>query len=184
MQGLANPLRWRPISVMARPLDNERLHTMLERLRTTTGNTVIYRQGSIRKVLRALAANGGVAILIDQHLQSPDAVLVDFFGRPAATSSVLAALALRTGSSVLPAFGMPLPGGRYRFVYERPVDPPLDGTPESIRDFTQRCSDRIEAYVRAHPDLWLWVHRRWRDTGAAAGAERTSVAQLEEQPRG
>src|SRR5262245_44104058 len=73
MQGLANPLRWRPISVMARPLDNERLHEMLERLRTTTGNTVIYRQGSIRKVLRALAANGGVAILIDQYLRYPGA---------------------------------------------------------------------------------------------------------------
>jgi Kdo2-lipid IVA lauroyltransferase/acyltransferase len=184
MQGLANPLRWRPISVMARPLDNERLHEMLERLRTATGNTVIYRQGSIRKVLRALAANGGVAILIDQHLQSPDAVLVDFFGRPAATSSMLAALALRTGAAVVPAFGVPLPGGRYRFEYERPVDPPRDGTPESIRDFTQRCNDRIEGRVREHPDLWLWVHRRWRDTGVAAGAERTSVTQLEEEPRG
>lgn len=184
MQGLANPLCWRPISVMARPLDNPRLHEMLERIRTMTGNTVIYRQGAVRKVLRTLAANGGVAILIDQHLQSPDAVLVDFFGRPAATSSMLAALAARTGAAVLPAFGGPLPGGRYRFVYEAPLDPPSDETPESLREFTQRCSHRIEAHVRQHPDLWLWMHRRWRHADAAVGAGRGSVAQLEEEPRG
>jgi hypothetical protein len=21
----------------------------------------------------------------------------------------------------------------------------------------------LEMYVRRHPDLWLWMHRRWRD---------------------
>jgi lauroyl/myristoyl acyltransferase len=27
-------------------------------------------------------------------------------------------------------------------------------------------------YVRRHPDLWLWMHRRWRDDGqAVAGGE-------------
>ena len=23
-------------------------------------------------------------------------------------------------------------------------------------------------YVRRHPELWLWMHRRWRDDGPAA----------------
>ena len=36
----------------------------------------------MRKVLRELAANRGIALLIDQHLHTPDAVYVDFF-RPA-----------------------------------------------------------------------------------------------------
>ena len=79
MQAIAQPLRVRPVSVLARPLDNPYLHEMLERIRTRTGNTVIYRQGAVRKMLRELAANRGVALLIDQHLHSPDAVYVDFF---------------------------------------------------------------------------------------------------------
>ena len=58
-----------PISVLARPLDNPGLHTMLENIRTMTGNQVIYRHGAIRKILRELALNRGVAMLIDQHLQ-------------------------------------------------------------------------------------------------------------------
>ena len=161
--GAAHPLRIHPFSVLARPLDNPRLHAMLEGIRTSTGNAVIYRQGAVRRMLRDLADNRGIAVLIDQHLHTPDAVYVDFFRRPAATTSALAALALRTGAPVIPVFALPLPHGRYRFVYEHPVDPPRADTPDAIRDFTQRCTDVLEMYVRRHPDMWLWMHRRWRD---------------------
>ena len=163
VQGLMQPLHARRVSVLARPLDNPHLHDMLERIRRRTGNGVIYRQGAIRKVLRELAANHGVAMLIDQHLHTPDAVYVDFFGRPAATTNALAALALRTGAPVIPAFALPIADGRYRLVYEHPVEPPREDTPDGIRDFTQRCTDVLEMYVRRHPDLWLWMHRRWRE---------------------
>ena len=163
MQAIVHALRLPPVSVLARPLDNPLLHEMLEHIRTRTGNSVIYRQGAIRKVMRELAANRGVALLIDQHLHSSDAVYVDFFDRPAATTSALAALALRTGAPVIPVFALPLPGGRYRFVYERPVPPPREGSPDAVREFTQRCTDVLEMYVRRDPSLWLWMHRRWRE---------------------
>jgi len=96
-------------------------------VRRSTGNSVIYRRGAIRRVLRALEANQAVAVLIDQHIHSTDAVYVDFFNRPAATTSALAALALRTGAPVVPVFALPLPGGRFRMVYEHPVEPPPSG---------------------------------------------------------
>jgi KDO2-lipid IV(A) lauroyltransferase len=162
MQAIVQPLRAYPVSVLARPFDNLLLNDMVERIRTCTGNTVIYRQGAIRKVLRELEANRGIALLIDQHLHTPDAVYVDFFQRPAATTSALAALALRTGAPVIPVFALPLPRGRYRLVYEHPVEPPSSDTPNAIHEFTQRCTDVLEMYVRRRPDLWLWMHRRWR----------------------
>lgn len=170
LQGLAHALVLPPISVLARRLDNPYLHDLLEHVRTKTGNKVIYRRGAVRRVLRALQQNESVAILIDQHIQPADAVTVNFFGRPAATTTAVAALALRTGAPVIPVFGLPLPGGRYRMVYEHPVEPPLPGAADPIAEFTQRCTDVLEMYVRRHPDLWLWMHRRWRDdvTGAEA----------------
>lgn len=168
IHAIVQPLNMHPISVLARPLDNAGLNEMLERIRTRTGNSVIYRQGAVRKVLRELAANHAVALLIDQHLHTPDAVYVDFFRRPAATTSALAALALRTGAPVVPVFALPLPHGRYRLVYEHPVDPPTADTPDAVREFTQRCTDVLEMYVRRHPELWLWMHRRWRDQDVTA----------------
>jgi KDO2-lipid IV(A) lauroyltransferase len=168
IHAIVQPLNMHPVAVLARPLDNAGLNEMLERIRTRTGNSVIYRQGAVRKVLRELAANHAVALLIDQHLHTPDAVYVDFFRRPAATTSALAALALRTGAPVVPVFALPLPHGRYRLVYEHPVDPPTADTPDAVREFTQRCTDVLEMYVRRHPELWLWMHRRWRDQDVTA----------------
>ncbi len=163
INALVHALQIQPIAVLARPLDNPLLHQLLESVRTKTGHSVIYRRGAIRRVLRALEANTAVAVLIDQHMQSADAIYVDFFNRPAATTSALAALALRTGAPVVPVFALPLPGGRFRMVYEHPVDPPREDHPDAVREFTQRCTDVLEMYVRRYPELWLWMHRRWRD---------------------
>jgi KDO2-lipid IV(A) lauroyltransferase len=165
LQAMVHALRLPPMAVVARVLDNRRLNDLLERVRTRTGNTVIYRQGTIRRVLRLLHAGGGVGILIDQHIQSRDAIYVDFFNRPAATTSVVAALALRTGAPVVPLFAMPIGPGRYRMIYEVPVKPPTESTGDAVHEFTQSCTDVLEMYVRRRPELWLWMHRRWREEG-------------------
>jgi KDO2-lipid IV(A) lauroyltransferase len=163
LHAMVHGLALQPIGVLARALDNPALNRLLEEARTRTGNSVIYRQGAVRRVLKTLAAGQGVAMLIDQHMHSPDAIWVDFFERPAATTSTLAALALRTGAPVVPVFALPIAGGRYRMIYEHAVEPPAGEGPEAVREFTQRCTDVLEMYVRRHPELWLWMHRRWRD---------------------
>jgi KDO2-lipid IV(A) lauroyltransferase len=113
--------------------------------------------------MRALNANQAVAVLIDQHILTADAVKVDFLGRPAATTSAVAVLALRTGAAVIPAFSLPRNDGRYRLIYEKPLELPSSESPDAVRDLTQRCTKVLEKYVRAHPERWLWMHRRWRD---------------------
>lgn len=169
LHAIVHALQLRPIGVLARALDNPHLNELLEDVRGRTGNSVIYRQGAVRRVLKTLAAGEGVAMLIDQHMHSADAIWVNFFERPAATTSTLAALALRTGAPVVPVFALPVEGGRYRMIYEHAVEPPEGEGPEAVREFTQRCTDVLEMYVRRHPELWLWMHRRWRDVPVPEG---------------
>ena len=168
LQAMIHALQVEPVSILARALDNPHLNQLLEDIRQRTGNTVIYRRETIRRVMRTLQAGRGVAVLIDQHIMSRDAIYVDFFERPAATTSAVAALALRTGAPVVPVFALPIGGGRYRMIYEHPVEPPRADAPDPIREFTQRCTDVLEMYVRRHPELWLWMHRRWRDEAQAS----------------
>jgi KDO2-lipid IV(A) lauroyltransferase len=184
MHGITHALVLPPMSVLARPLDNPFLHQLLEDVRRRTGNNVIYRNGAIRKVLRALSANETVAILIDQHIAGADAVRVDFFNRPVSTTSAVASLALRTGAPLVPAFALPLPHGRMRLVYEHPIDLPRADAADPVRELTQRCTDVLEMYVRRHPDLWLWMHRRWRDDDAAPvpGMFPTAAPDEREEP--
>jgi KDO2-lipid IV(A) lauroyltransferase len=170
LQAMVHALRLQPMAVVARALDNPALNDLLERIRTRTGNSVIYRHGTLRRILRTLQAGEGVGILIDQHIMTRDAIYVDFFNRPAATTSAVAMLALRTGAPVVPLFALPIGGGRYRMVYEHPLLLPAADSTEALQEFTQRCTDVLEMYVRRNPELWLWMHRRWRD-GEGAGRE-------------
>jgi KDO2-lipid IV(A) lauroyltransferase len=163
LHAIVHALQFEPIGVVARALDNPYVNDLLERIRQRTGNFVLYRQGTIRRVLRTLESGHGVAVLLDEHNSSRDAIFVDFFERPAATTSAVAALALRTGARVIPVFALPLGGGRYRMIYEHAVEPPDAAADGAVREFTQRCTDVLEMYVRRHPEMWLWMHRRWRE---------------------
>ena len=162
LQIMMHARRFAPITMVARTLDNPFLERLIERIRTRVGTRVIPRRGAIRGLLRALLDRGSVGMMVDQHISDRSAVVVDFFNRPASTTSAIAALALRTGASIIPVFALPLEGGRYRMVYEAPIEPPADDDPHPVLTYTQRCTDVLEMYVRRYPELWLWMHRRWR----------------------
>lgn len=170
LQILVHALRFQPIVMVARTLDNPLLERLIERIRTRVGTRVLPRQGALRELLRELRRGGSVGMMIDQHIQDRSAVVVDFFGRPASTTSAIASLALHTGAPIIPVFAIPLPGNRYRLVYEAPIAPPNPDDPDAVRTYTQHCTDLLERYVRRDPHLWLWMHRRWRVTAAPGTA--------------
>ena len=166
LQIMMHAFRFERIVMVARTLDNPLLEQLIERIRTRVGTTVLPRQGAVRGLLRTLQSGGSVGLMVDQHIQDRSAVQVDYFGRLAWTTSTIASLALHTGAPIIPVFAFPLPGGRYRMVYERPIAVPSADDDDPIRTYTQRCTDRLEARVRHDPHLWLWMHRRWREPRA------------------
>ena len=67
---------------------------------------------------------------------------------------------------VVPVFALPLGSGRYRLIYEHPVEPPAGseaGAPDRSENLRSGAPTSSICTVRRHPDLWLWMHRRWRD---------------------
>ncbi|HSD26413.1 MAG TPA: hypothetical protein VLL75_03870, partial [Vicinamibacteria bacterium] len=80
-------------AVVGRPLDNPALDARLVRLRSSSGNAVVSKRRALPDMLRFLRANKAVAILMDQNVQEDDGIFVTFFGRPAATTPVAAAIA-------------------------------------------------------------------------------------------
>jgi KDO2-lipid IV(A) lauroyltransferase len=163
LHGVAHGLLFGAIHVVARPLDNPLLDRRLCALRTIGGNTVVYKQRALAQILRALREGGGIAILIDQNVHPGDGLFVDFFGRKAATTTVAAALAVKTGCALVPCRTELLRDGRYRLTYA----PAVEWTPSGDRQrdvacLTQRLTRQIEAWVRETPEQWLWMHRRWK----------------------
>lgn len=164
---LAAGLMGEPIALLVRTLDNPLLEEELSRLRRRFGNRPIPKKEAARELLRTMARNESVAILIDQNVIPREAIFVPFFGRLAATTPALALLHLKTGASVVPVFMWPEGDGRYRMEFERPILAVEFGGPdvdrdERVRRATARYMEVIEAAIRRAPQAWLWIHDRWK----------------------
>jgi len=152
-----------PIRIVVRPADNPWLNRELESLRDRFSNSSLPKRGAARGMMEAIRRRGRVGILIDQRVQAKEGIEVPFFGHPALTSPILARMSLRTGAPVVPVAVYPEPGGRYRLVARPPILPPAGGKDEEgrVADLTRRYLEAAEADIRAHPEMWLWMHRRW-----------------------
>lgn len=169
VHGLAHGLLYGAIGVVARPLDNPALDARLVACRAAGGNQVIYKQRALQQVLRLLRGGRGVAILLDQNTAEGQGVFVDFFGRPASTTTVVAALAAKTDCAIVPAWSRLLPDGRYRLSYRPALRFESAGDREQgIARLTQRITSTLEEAIREAPEQWLWIHRRWKTQPAAA----------------
>ena len=151
----------RPFHVVGRPLDNPHLDRELAEGRKLFGNAVIPKRGAVRGMLKALKAGHLVGILIDQRVPKEQGILVDFFGRPSRTTPILARLSISTGAPVVPIYAVPEPGGRYRVIFREPIEPEGEGD-EAIAALTRRYLEAVENEIRNQPELWLWMHERWK----------------------
>jgi KDO2-lipid IV(A) lauroyltransferase len=151
-----------PLTLVTRPLDNPGLERLLAEQRGHSGNTIVHKRNAVREMLRAIRDREGVAIVIDQDARD-GGVFVPFFGRMASTTPTLALLALRSDAAVIPTYSVPQADGSYRIVYEPPVViQPTADRDEDLRRITAECTATIERWVREYPELWLWMHRRWK----------------------
>jgi KDO2-lipid IV(A) lauroyltransferase len=144
--------------VIVRPLDNPLIDALVERRRALSGNRTIFKKDFARAILKALAANEAVGILIDQNASTDSGVFVNFFGLPACASTGLAKIAAHSGAAVIPGFALWREDER-RYVLR--FYPPVEITGDAARD-TQTLQTRLEEAIRADPGQWLWIHRRWK----------------------
>ena len=161
LSALAHGLYGYPMHIVVRPLDNPRLDRLVTRYRTLSGNRIIEKSESPRRIFEALHANQAVGMLIDQNASPDNGVFVDFFGMKACASTGLAKIALRTGAAVIPGFAL-WEEREQRFVLR--FWPPIEMTLSSddVHVNTQRMHTVLEQIIRRYPDQWLWIHRRWK----------------------
>ena len=88
-------------------------------------------------------------------------VAVDYFGRPAPSTTFPALLARSLGVRLYAARVVRMPGVRFRIeVVELPI--PREGERKAdVAAATQMLQSQFESWVRENPSQWMWAHRRW-----------------------
>jgi KDO2-lipid IV(A) lauroyltransferase len=163
LSSFAHALYGYPLHFMARPLDNQRLDNLVNRYRCASGNRPIFKNESARVMLKILKDAGTIGVLADQNTMPEEAVFVDFFGKPASTTTGIARVALHTDAAVVPGYAVWDESlQKYRLRFERPMDLVRTGDIErDVQENTQRFTKVIEDIIRKYPEQWVWVHGRW-----------------------
>lgn len=153
-----------PVSYLARPIDNPLVEELTIRVRTRFGNRPINKSNSVTEAVRILREGGTLGILADVNAHPREGVFVPFFGIPACTSSGVAMLAKRTNAIIVPLCGVwDAAEGLYRVAHGRIIEPADTGDRQrDIVETTAAFTAEIEKFVRAYPDQWLWIHKRWK----------------------
>ncbi|MFH1811799.1 MAG: lipid A biosynthesis acyltransferase [Pseudomonadota bacterium] len=152
------------VASVARPTFDPRLTELLKRWRLSGGMRTLNRgdPSTVREMLGMFKRGEALGILVDVDTSVPS-LWVPFFGQLAKTPRTAADLALRTRAPVWFGYAHRTAPGRHRLHIERV---PVDSTGQREVDalcLTADLTARIERAVRARPEQWVWMHRRWRN---------------------
>lgn len=160
----AHALFGHPVTVVHRPMRNGRIDEAIIGVRSRSGTRSIAKKAAAREAIRALRNGEMVAIPADQNQTRRYGVFADLFGLPASTTPGPARLAMLTGAPIYPAF-LIRDGETDRHRLEFFPALPMAETGDRDADIatnTRRCNAVIEQMLRAHPEQWIWFHKRWR----------------------
>lgn len=143
------------IGGLYRPMSNPYFNAHYERTMMDLSGDV-YPQGhkGTGRFFRMLKQGGMGTLLFDVRARLfPQ---MDFLGHPAHTATSAADIALRLDALVVPYFASRRRDGlTFDIEVEAPI--PLTDPQTMMRQMT----DRLEARIRAHPEQWFWIHKRW-----------------------
>ena len=148
---------------VARRLDNPYLNDFIFSVRERAGQKMIYKRGAARAVDQALEKRQAVSVVCDQDA-GLRGVFVDFFGRPASTFKSIGLMAMQFDAPIAVVCCRRL-GRRFRFeIFAQQVIHPhqWSGRDDPLRWITQEYTGALEQAVRAQPDQYFWIHRRWK----------------------
>jgi Kdo2-lipid IVA lauroyltransferase/acyltransferase len=133
-------------------------------IRERAGVQIIRKHKAAREMLRTLMRGDLIGIPFDQNAKRSEAVWVPFFGELAATPAGFDRLAMIAGAPVVPVFIVRQADGRSHVieVYDEIEQQRTGDKNADALENTARYQMAIEAMVRAHPEQWLWTHRRYR----------------------
>ncbi|HEV2571811.1 MAG TPA: hypothetical protein VGU72_08745 [Beijerinckiaceae bacterium] len=123
------------------------------------GGLIAKHESAARKLLQHARHGGAITTMVD--LRDNFGLPVPFFGRPAPSSPFPAIAARRLGIPLFAGWVVRLPGVRFRAGLIRIEVPVTDDIDADVAAATANLHRAIENAVRAHPEQWMWAHRRW-----------------------
>jgi KDO2-lipid IV(A) lauroyltransferase len=153
-----------PAFLVGKQIKHPVINALVHETRKSINLGTIKHRDSIRRIIKGLRRGEAIIMALDQNMKKKQGIFINWMGRPAASVRAPAIVAKMTGVPVIAGFMFQKRADRFTLVVTEEVawEPCPDDSEKEIRINTQKQSDAIQRIIYDHPELWFWIHRRYR----------------------
>ncbi len=143
-------------NVVYRSANNRLVDKIINDLRQTIDVGLIPKgRGGAKQIIGVLQAEGHVVMLVDQKMN--DGIKVPFLGYDAMTASAIASLALKYDCPIIPLQVIRKPNSHFEII----IHPAMEYERRDVESIMKQINQQIGEWVKANPEQWFWLHKRW-----------------------
>ena len=147
------------LATIYRPLNNIFLNPFMEVLRKKfiCKNQIKKGLNGVRDAIEYIKDDFSIALMIDQRVSEGEKI--NFYKKPALTTTLPAQLALKYKLSIIPVFIQRKSNNKFVLEFQNEIKS------ENFHDkleLTQKLNEVLEKMVVRNPNQWIWTHNRWK----------------------
>ena len=148
-----------PLATIYRPLNNFFLNPFMEYLRKkyVCQNQIKKGLFGVKETIGYLKRKHSIALMIDQRVS--EGSKIDFFNKPAYTTTLPAQLSIKFDIDVIPVYIERIKNDKFKIEFQERISPKLY---TNKMDFTKKLNKILEDMVLRNPNQWIWTHNRWK----------------------
>ena len=147
------------LATIYRPLNNFFLNPLMEYLRKkyVCKNQIKKGINGVREAIEHIKSKNSIALMIDQRVSEGEKV--NFFGKPALTTTLPAQLSIKYNLAIIPVFIERLDNNKFNIKFYKEIDP---NNFKNKLEITEKLNKVLENMIVKNPNQWIWTHNRWK----------------------
>ena len=148
-----------PLATIYRPLNNIFLNPFMEYLRKKyiCKNQIKKGINGVRDAIEYIKGNHSIALMIDQRVS--EGTRLNFFGKPALTTTLPAQLAIKYNMDIIPVFIERKNSDKFEIEFLEKINPKEYDDKQKL---SRKLNDTLEEMIKRNPNQWIWSHNRWK----------------------
>ena len=148
-----------PLATIYRPLNNIFLNPLMEYLRRKyiCKNQIKKGLNGVREAIEYIKKDMSIALMIDQRVSEGEKI--NFFGKPALTTTLPAQLSIKYNLPIIPVFIERTLENNFKIKFYKEI---FSSDQNNKIVLTEKLNKVLENMIIDNPSEWIWTHNRWK----------------------
>ena len=111
----------------------------------------------VRDAIKFIKENHSIALMIDQRVSEGEKI--NFFGKPALTSTLPAQLSAKFNIDIVPVFIKRIKDDQFEIEFQKIIN---SNDYKNKHELSEKLNKILEKMIVKNPYQWIWTHNRWK----------------------